>query len=314
MIDQAGPVSGKFEPGLVPRISELVSGRIRHGVLGSTLTTFAIGGPLAALITVESPEELGAVLQALAAEGQPVRALGFGSNCLIDDCGLDQWVVRLGAGFKGLTIRDDGRVMVGAAASLMSVARKLSDEGFSGLEFAAGIPASLGGAVFMNAGAHGSELCDRIVSVQGVLPTGASATWARSELPWRYRSSGFPVGAVVTSVTVQLEPGDKAKISRICSDNLAERRARQPLALSSAGSVFKNPSPEAPAGRLLETAGLKGVRVGGAIVSELHANWIVNPERKATAADVMMLMGLCQQRVRASCGIELEPEVRLWRS
>lgn len=314
MNSQAVSASEKFEPRLVPRVSELVSGRIRHGVLGATLTTFAIGGPLAALITVESTEELSAVLQVLAAEGQQVRTLGFGSNCLIDDRGLDHWVVRLGAGFKGLTIRDDGLVQVGASASLMSVARKLSDEGFSGLEFAAGIPASLGGAVFMNAGAHGSELCDRVVSVQGVSPSGGFVTWPRDELPWRYRSSGLPRQAIVTGVTLQLEPGDKARISQVCSENLAERRARQPLALASAGSVFKNPSPDSPAGRLLEAAGLKGVRVGGAVVSERHANWIVNPERSATAADVLGLMELCQRRVRESCGVELEPEVRLWRS
>lgn len=314
MNGQVGSVTEEFEPSLVPRISELVSGRIRHGVLGATLTTFAIGGPLAALVTVESAAELSILLRELAAEGQPVRVLGFGSNCLIDDRGLDQWVVRLGAGFKGLSIRHDGVVSVGAAASLMSVARKLSDEGFSGLEFAAGIPASLGGAVCMNAGAHGAELCNRVVSVQGVLATGAPITWSRSDLPWRYRHSGLPAGAVVTGVTLQLEPGDRAKISQLCSENLAERRARQPLALASAGSVFKNPSPEAPAGRLLESAGLKGKRVGGAMVSELHANWIVNPERRATAKDVLALMDLCQARVRECCGVELEPEVRLWSS
>lgn len=302
-----------FDACLVPLLAEIVSGRIRHGVLGSTLTTFGIGGPLAAVITVENTEELSGVLGVLAAEQQSVRTLGYGSNCLIDDSGLDQWIVRLGAGFKGMSISPDGLVSVGAAASLMSVARKLSDDGLSGLEFAAGIPASIGGAAFMNAGAHGSELCRRIVSVEGVLHNGSHVSWSVADLPWRYRSSGLPAGVTVTSVTLQLEAGDTDRISRCCSENLAERRARQPLALASAGSVFKNPTPEMPAGRLIEAAGLKGTRVGGAVVSELHANWIVNQERKATAADVLSLMALCQLRVRESCGIELEPEVRLWR-
>ncbi len=311
---RADSAGSSFEPRLVPRISEIVSGRLKTGVLGSTLTTFGIGGPLAALVTVESVEELSALLEVLSAEHQPVRALGFGSNCLIDERGLEQWIVRLGGGFRALDVRGDGLVTVGAAASLMSVARKLSDEGFSGLEFAAGIPASIGGAAFMNAGAHGSELCDRVVSIQGVLPNGGRASWSRAQLPWRYRSSGLPLGAIVTSVTLQLVPGQKEQISQVCSHNLAERRARQPLALASAGSVFKNPSPEAPAGRLLEAAGLKGARVGGAVVSELHANWIVNPERTATASDVMRLMELCQHRVRESSGVALEPEIRLWRS
>ena len=303
-----------FEPRLVPEVSALVSGRLREGVLGSTLTTLAIGGPLAALVTVESHQELGAVLRLLAAEGQAVRVLGFGSNCLIDDRGLDCWILRLGSGFKSLDVRPNGLVTVGAAASLMSVARKLSDEGFSGLEFAAGIPASLGGAAFMNAGAHGSELCDRLATIHGILPDGREATWSRGELSMRYRSSGLQPGVVVTTVTLQLEPGDRADISRVCSENLAERRARQPLALASAGSVFKNPAPDVPAGRLIEAAGLKGARVGGAVVSELHANWIVNPERRATAQDVLKLMSLCQERVRESCGVELEAEVRLWHS
>jgi len=194
----------------------------------------------------------------------------------------------------------------------MSLARKLSDDGFSGLEFAAGIPASIGGATFMNAGAHGSEICERIFQVRGVLPDGSQRTWRREELPWRYRWSGLPAGVTVTSIELELVEGDKATIARACSAHLSERRARQPLSMPSAGSVFKNPSPTEPAGRVLEGAGLKGHRIGGAVVSELHANWIVNPEKQATAADVAQLIDYCRSRVREHSGIELEPEVKLW--
>ena len=134
----------------------------------------------------------------------------------------------------------------------------------------------------------------------------------RDELPWRYRSSGLPTDFTVTSVLLRLTQGDRAGIARACAENLAERRARQPLALPSAGSVFKNPRPDLAAGRVLEEAGLKGERIGGAMVSELHANWIVNPDRKATAQDIRSLIDLCRQRVLKHSGISLEPEVRFW--
>ncbi len=306
--DPARPFDGR----LVPHVSRLVSGRVREGVLGSSLTTFSVGGPVAALVSVESSEELSAVLGLLHGERQPVRIIGNGSNILVADSGLDEWVVSLGAGFRSVTAEAPGVLRVGGAASLMKLARKVSDEGLSGLEFAAGIPASVGGAAFMNAGAHGSEVCERLERVEGVTRDGVLRVWAKAELPWRYRHSGLPAGVVVTSVTFRLQEGDRAAISARCSEHLAERRARQPLSMPSAGSVFKNPSPEKPAGMLIEAAGLKGYRIGGAMVSGLHANWIVNPERKATASDIVLLMQECQRRVSESCGILLEPEVRLW--
>jgi UDP-N-acetylmuramate dehydrogenase len=194
----------------------------------------------------------------------------------------------------------------------MSLARRVSGDGFSGLEFAAGIPATIGGAIFMNAGAHGSEICERIVHVDAVMSDGSIERFDVRDLPWRYRHSGLPAGCFVTSVRLRVVPGDKARISALCAHNLDERRKRQPLSLPSAGSVFKNPSPDQPAGRLLEEAGMRGERVGGAQVSELHANWIVNPDKSASASDVLSLIALCQARVKARSGIDLVPEVRMW--
>jgi UDP-N-acetylmuramate dehydrogenase len=194
----------------------------------------------------------------------------------------------------------------------MSFSRKVSDEGFSGVEFAAGIPASVGGAVFMNAGAHGSEISSRIVEVRGLTGEGLEVRWSRHELPWSYRHSGLPTGCIITSVVLDLPPGDPKRISELCAHNIAERRARQPLALPSAGSVFKNPSSELPAGKILEELGMKGFAVGGAEVSRLHANWIVNPDRGATAADVVSVIAECQRRALEERGVALEPEVRLW--
>lgn len=301
-----------FNPLLVPQVTALVSGRLRERVAASSLTTLAVGGALRAVVTVESVTELQAVRALLASEGQPTEVLGFGSNLLVSDSGVDSWVIKLGAQFRGVEAHGGGRYTIRGAASLMAVARRISDEGFSGLEFAAGIPASVGGAVFMNAGAHGAEMGERIVSVQGVLPDGQLYEWSREQLLWTYRASGLPSGVVVTSTELQLVPGDRNTIVRACAENLAHRRRTQPLALPSAGSVFKNPSPEMPAGRVLEMTGVKGLRCGGAQVSELHANWIVNPEKTASAADVQALIQECARRAVAQSGVQLEQEVRMW--
>ncbi len=301
-----------FNTDLLPRVSEIVSGRVRESVSASALTTIAVGGPLRALVTVETIEELAAVRALLSSENQTSNVLGFGSNLLVSDRGVNGWIIKLGSSFKVVESIGPELLRLSGSASLMTVARKVSDDGLSGLEFAAGIPASIGGAVFMNAGAHGNEMCERIVSVRGVLSDGQIVEWSRSELPWRYRFSGLPSGATVTSVVLKLVPGDRQDISKSCADNLAHRRRTQPLSLPSAGSVFKNPSPQVPAGRLLEAAGLKGSSVGGARVSDLHANWIVNPAKNASAKDVRELMSQCISKVEATSGITLQPEVRQW--
>jgi UDP-N-acetylmuramate dehydrogenase len=298
--------------GLLPVVQSLVRTPIRENVLGASLTTFAIGGAIRAVVTVESHDELARVIALLSQEGQEYRLLGNGSNVLFGDEPLGLWIVKLGAGFRTIESGSHGEISVGGSVPLMSFARRVSDEGLSGLEFAAGIPATVGGAVFMNAGAHGSEMCSRIVEVRGVLGDGTPVVWQRDDLPWRYRHSGLPHGAAVTSVRLKLVEGDKTAISAACAHNLAERRARQPLALPSAGSVFKNPSVERPAGMLLEQLGMKGRSVGGATVSELHANWIVNPKKDATARDVVALIEECKGRAFTEAGITLEPEVRLW--
>lgn len=297
---------------LIAAISKEVKGRLREGIVGSSLTTFGIGGPLKVLVSVESVTELRAVLALLSQEGQRVRVLGFGSNVLLPDQGCDAWVIRLGPSFRQAEKKGEDEFLVSGSSSLMALARKLSNEGFSGLEFAAGIPASMGGAIFMNAGAHGSEIGERVVSVTTVMADGSLREWKKEELSWRYRSSGLPVGAVVTCARIRLAQGDPATISRRCAENLEHRRATQPLALPSAGSVFKNPSADLPAGKVLEAAGLKGVSVGHAIVSTLHANWIVNPEKRASAHNVRDLIELCRSRVFEHSGIKLEPEVKIW--
>lgn len=308
----ASSESESFNAEVLPWVAAQRVGCVREYVSASSLTTFSAGGEVRAVVTVENVQELQQLVAQFARERQPFRVIGNGSNVLVSDAGLSEWIVRLGGGFRAIETVGSGEFDVLGSVGLMTLARKLSDDGFSGLEFAAGIPASLGGAVFMNAGAHGAELAERIVSVQAVMPDGSFQVWSRDELPWSYRSSGIPSGAVVTSARLRLVPGDRSEISSRCRKNLEHRRATQPLSQPSAGSVFRNPSAEHPAGLLLERAGLKGERCGGAVVSELHANWIVNPERAASAADIRTLMQRCRDRARQSTGVVLEPEVKLW--
>lgn len=288
---------------------ERVSGvRVRAQVLGSTVTTYAIGGPLQYLVEPDSCEQLAAVQRFLSEHGEAARVLGAGSNLLINDGGVPGWVIRLGRGLRGCEALGGGRFRVGGGAALMNLSRSLSQAGWAGLEFAGGIPASIGGATRMNAGAHGGEMAQVLRVIEVVTSQGETLRLDPLELCFSYRHSQLPAGAIVSAVEIELTESDAAVTEQRRAEYLAHRKKYQPLTLPSAGSVFKNPDPQRPAGKLIEAAGLKGQRRGGAQISELHGNWIVNPERKASAADVEALIALCQERV----GERLEVELVRW--
>ena len=307
-------MNADFDPQLVDPVNQIVDGRVSIDVVGRSLTTFAIGGVCEAVVTVADERELQEVLSLLHRENQPIVMLGFGSNVLIPDAGVSGWIVRLGGDFKDVRALGASRFSFGAAASLIRESRQLSQGGYSGLEFAAGIPGSFGGGVFMNAGAHGSELGERVSAVRGFFADGMREEIKGHELPWKYRSAGLPSKFFVTEVILELAEGDPCAINEECRKNLAHRKATQPLTVPSAGSVFKNPSVATPAGKVLEQAGLKGRRIGEVFVSEMHANWIVNPSKRGSSKDVQALIELCISEVKKHAGITLEPEVRLWKS
>jgi UDP-N-acetylmuramate dehydrogenase len=284
---------------------------IREGVAGARYTTFAIGGPLQFLVEPCDIDALARLRARLHAEGVPSRMLGAGSNVVIPDEGLAGVVIRLGEGFRLLKDLSEGVFSVGASFSVMRLSRDLSQAGFAGLEFAGGIPASFGGAVFMNAGAHGGEFGDVVERVSVVHRDGTTETIERGSLSMTYRRGDVPVEAIVVAGEVRLTASDKDRVAERRAAFLTHRKATQPLHLPSAGSVFRNP-PNQYAGELIEATGLKGSTVGGAQVSLLHGNWIVNPERRATAADVRSIIDMTVDRVREAHGVELEPEVRLW--
>lgn len=297
---------------LAAALHEVPGVTVRSGVSGKTLTTFAIGGELNCLIEVSEIEALLKVRQVLTTRRLRSRVLGAGSNLLIPDDGVIEPVLRLGERFRAIYPLEGGRFRIGGGASLMTTSRAFSEGGWSGFEFAGGIPASVGGALFMNAGAHGGSIGERVVEVEVSLPDGSLVRLDPRELQFEYRHALLPEGAVVTEITVQLTQSDPITSSQVRAENLAARKRTQPLSKPSAGSVFRNPTPERPAGRVLEEAGMKGAAEGGAQVSELHANWIINPTRSATAADVRVLIERCQKAALERCGISLRPEVVVW--
>ncbi|MEX2208990.1 MAG: UDP-N-acetylmuramate dehydrogenase [Myxococcota bacterium] len=272
-------------------------------------TSLRVGGPADALVRVDTREELVRVCGFCRAHALPVAILGGGFNSLVRDGGLRGVVVRL-AGLREVALAGEGLVRAEAGVTHSQLTRFCAEQGRSGLEFAVGIPGTVGGWIAMNAGVHGREMKDRVTSLELFDPAlGAIASRAREQLVFRYRATELPPGAVVVSATFRTEQAKPEEIRERQKALLAQRRATQPVDQPSCGSVFKNP-PGDYAGRLIEAAGLKGTREGNAAISELHANFIVNLGG-ASAADVLRLIERARAEVSARFGVALETEVRV---
>jgi UDP-N-acetylmuramate dehydrogenase len=281
--------------------------RVRTRFVLAPLTTFRIGGPAALFLEPESEADLVAVSEAVRETGIRVAVLGKGSNVLVDDEGFPGLVLRLGRGYRW-SARDGDRLTAGGAMPLPALAGVALAHGLSGLEFGVAIPASLGGAVRMNAGAHGGELADVIESVDVFdLFDGAAHRVPAADAGFSYRRSDLPADGVVAGATVRLGAAEPSRIRGRMDEAREWRRRTQPLAEPNCGSVFKNP-PGDHAARLIEEAGAKGRRVGSVSVSTKHANFIVASEG-ATAADVVALVREIQALVEERSGVRLEPEV-----
>ncbi len=287
--------------------------RIRAAEPLARHTSFRIGGPADVLAIPDTPGELAHVLRTATAAGVRVVLLGGGSNVLVGDGGMRGVVVKLGRGFSRVewTPREGGAmVRAGAAVQLGRVARMAVARGLAGLEYAEGIPGTVGGALFMNAGAYGGEVADTVEAVEGLDgTTGEVRAVEGRALAFRYRRAELPRGFVVTAVRFRLRSDEPSSARVRMNDVRAQRVASQPHGRANAGSIFKNP-PGDHAGRLVEAAGLKGERAGRARISERHANFIVN-EGGARAVDVKALMDLAQRAVWERSGVWLEPEVQL---
>lgn len=272
------------------------------------LTSFQIGGPSDLYVVAETEDELAFAIGLAHDHLIPVFCLGAGTNLLISDRGIRGLVVKLGVGFGAIVI-NGVEVYGGAAAQFGDLARMTAVRGLAGLEFGEGIPGTVGGGLVMNAGAFGGEIARVVQTVRGVAHDGEIRHLSPDEVGFAYRRTALPRGFVITRVDFRLEPGDAAKLGAHVEDIHKRRTSRQPSGVPNAGSIFKNPQ-GCFAGKLLEEAGLRGQRQGGAAFSERHANFIVNLGG-ASAYDVRLLMERARDRVQAQRGIALETEVRL---
>lgn len=273
------------------------------------LTTYRFGGPARYFLEAHHEEEILAVAAALVAEPVPVLVLGRGSNLVVSSRGFPGLVIRPAKGMAGVAVGGDGLVAAGAAAAQPSVARRCAAAGRGGLEFMVGIPGSVGGAVRMNSGGHGSDTAAWLVSARVIdLRRAAAGERPAASLGLSYRHSALADTDLVVAATFQTLARPRREGEAIMREIVRWRRQNQPGGTLNAGSVFKNPPGDA-AGRLIDQAGLKGLRVGGVAVSDKHANFFVADD-SASAEDLYDLVAAVREQVRQRSGITLEPEVR----
>jgi UDP-N-acetylmuramate dehydrogenase len=289
-------------PGLKVKVSEPLA----------RYTSMKIGGPADFFVEVENQAALSQLLSFLSQHGIPSCLLGNGSNVLISDFGVEGVVVHLVGDFKRAEWHDQGNdswVEVGAAHAVTQLVREAARRGYGGLEFAEGIPGTVGGALVMNAGAYGSEFEKVVDLVQGMNGEGTPIQFTREEMKFSYRDSHLPAGTVVTKLRLHLDREESSRVSSKVRELVTKRKSSQPSGYPNSGSMFRNPTGDY-AGRLVEAAGLKEKQIGQAQISAKHGNFIVNLGG-ASAEDIRQLMELARAEVQAKFGVDLIPEVKL---
>jgi UDP-N-acetylmuramate dehydrogenase len=303
------------DPAFAAGLRARVRGEVREGEALGRYSTYRIGGP-ATVLLAGSVDDVGGAVRFAVAEGVPWFALGLGSNILLPDAGLDALVIRLGKGLDQL-VRDGTRWRLGAGLPAPLAARRTAEAGHAGLHRFVGVPGTVGGGVYMNAGCHGGEWADVIERVTVVDADGDLRVLERREIPFTYRRSGLD-RRIVVEADVVLEPQDPSRLSAEVAELFRWRQQGTPFNQPCCGSVFQNPGGASwkreggprTAGQLIEATGLKGFRIGGAEVSPMHANYFVNTG-DATAADVVALIAHARRAVQERFGIRLETEVKL---
>ena len=291
----------------LPEIVTQPGSRLRFREPLAKHTHFGIGGEATAYIEVSTVSELAALARFHKQWDVPVAVIGRGSNLLVSDSGFKGIGIRLVGELAKLEV-DGNIVSVGAGLSLPRLSKTMSRAGLSGVEFALGIPGSVGGALIMNAGAWGSSFGDVVTNVTVMNDAGDTINLTHDEAHFEYRHSSLETYFCVTGATLMLEPGDVDTITERMQTFYKQKVATQPFAEENAGCMFKNPSDDS-AGRLIDISGLKGYRIGGAEVSTIHGNFILNIDN-ATAEDVLKLVAHIQQQVREKTGISLQTEVK----
>jgi UDP-N-acetylmuramate dehydrogenase len=296
--------------GIVTELNEMNVGKVKKDELLAHHTTIKIGGPADLLIEPSSTENLVRVMELIRKHSLSWRAIGRGSNLLVSDKGIEGAVIKLGSGLEQLSI-DGTEITVGGGYSLVSLATKISRMGLTGLEFSSGIPGSVGGAVYMNAGAHGSDISKILTRALILFDDGKMEWLSNEEMEFTYRTSVLQKKrpGIVVEAVFKLEEGEKTSIVSQMQKNKDYRKETQPWNFPCAGSIFRNPLPNY-AGKLIEVAGLKGYSIGGAKISEMHGNFIVN-SGNATAGDVLALIQYVKDTIFNLYEIKMETEVEI---
>ena len=304
------------DPNFIQTLRGRIAGTVREAEPVARYSTYRIGGPATVLLPAR-PEDVGAALTLANEAGVSWFALGLGSNILLPDEGLDALVIRLGKGLDALS-HDGDLWKAGAGLPAPIAARRTAEAGYAGLHIFVGVPGTVGGGVYMNAGCHGGDWSEVVERVTVVDKSGKDTVLSRKDVPFTYRRSGLE-GRIVIETTVRLRPEDQTKLNEEIGEMFEWRQRGTPFNQPCCGSVFKNPAgpswkktADGPrtAGQLIEAAGLKGFAIGGAQVSPMHANYFVNTGG-GTASDVRRLIEHVQQVVRERYEIVLEPEVKL---
>lgn len=295
-------------------------GRVKLDEPMSRHTSFCVGGPAEVLVSVKGEAQLTDLVMSCEDVGIEFTAVAGGTNLLVRDGGIPGVVINMKKGFKETAVvaDDDGQIgiMAQAGVNLQTLCRQAIENGYAGMNFALGIPGTVGGAVIMNAGTAKGAMADIVESIRTMGPDGRPVEWDRSELEFGYRHFSFKAGAsgknqvLVTGAKLSCRQGDPKQLREEAREILNERMRNHPVGVQSSGCFFKNPDQGDPAGKLIDRAGLKGRRVGGALVSEKHANYIVNTG-SATAADILALAAIVQEQVAEKFDIRLEPEVKI---
>ncbi len=280
---------------------------IRKNEPMSRHTSWQVGGPADYYLCPADLSELVEIVRFSNKYNLPLYVFGNGTNLLVLDGGIRGLVVNIGSSFSYVNCEQNG-LTAGAGTPMTYLARTAAEQGLVGLEFAVGIPGSLGGAVIMNAGSFGGYIGEKVRAVKLVSPGAELITMERNELSFSYRTSNLPGKGVIFEIVLDLKPGDSVESMKLMDYFLSERSLRHPD-LPSAGSVFRN-IPDQPAGKIIEEIGCKGMRIGGAEVSCKHANFIVNTGT-ATAADILSLIEAVRQKVKDEYNLDLQPEVKI---
>ena len=282
-------------------------GRLKANAPMSDITWFRVGGPAQLLFTPADEDDL-AYFFTNKPRDLPVTVIGLGSNLLVRDGGIPGLVIRLGRGFNEIEALENYQIRAGAAVPDMKLARAAAEHGIAGLSFYRGIPGSIGGALRMNAGAHGGETRDFLIEARAVDFSGQKLTFKAQDMGHTYRHCGLPYAYVFTSATFQGRAGSREEIEAANAEVAAYREEKQPVKDRTGGSTFKNP-PGHSSWKLIDEAGCRGLRVGGAVVSEKHCNFLIN-EGGATGTDIERLGETVRKRVFENSGIQLEWEIK----